>query len=119
MSKHGVKIVQRQKIDMYIMANQKYLPAEKIIYLKDKLRRADDEKFTLISTVEMKDPSKILIISIFLGILGIDRFILGDIKIGILKLLTVGGCGILAVTDWFTVSKRVKDLNYNRIMALL
>lgn len=24
------------KVDMYIMANQKYLPAEKIVYVKDK-----------------------------------------------------------------------------------
>ena len=26
-----------QKVDLFVMTNQKYFPAEKIIYLKDKL----------------------------------------------------------------------------------
>lgn len=30
--------------------NQKYFPEEKIVYLKDKLRTMDDDKFSLIST---------------------------------------------------------------------
>ena len=81
----------QQKIDMYIMTNQKYFPEEKMMYLKDKLRTMDEEKFSLISTIELKDPTTILLVSIFLGVLGIDRFMLGDTDMGILKLLT-GGC---------------------------
>lgn len=30
-----------QKVDMFIMSNQKYLPPEKIVYLKQKLLAAD------------------------------------------------------------------------------
>ena len=111
--------MEEHKIDMYIMTNQKYFPAEKLIYLKDRLRSSSDEKFTLISAVKLKDPSVILLISIFLGCFGIDRFIIGDTGTGILKLLTGGGCGILTIADWFTISKRVKDLNFNNIMALM
>ena len=48
-------MLDQQKIDMYIMTNQKYYPEEKIIYLKDKLRTMDDEKFSLISTRELTD----------------------------------------------------------------
>ena len=109
----------QQKIDMLIMTNQKYFPAEKIMYLKDKLRTMDEEKFELISTIELKDPTTILLVSIFLGSLGIDRFMIGDIGMGILKLLTLGLCGILTIVDWFTVSKKVKDLNFNNVMALV
>ena len=36
----------QQKIDMFIMTNQKYFPAEKIVYLKDKLRAMDEDKFS-------------------------------------------------------------------------
>ena len=109
----------QQKVDMYIMTNQKYFPAEKIMYLKDKLRVMDEEKFSLISTIELKDPTTILLVSIFLGSLGIDRFMIGDTGMGILNLLTLGVCGIMTIVDWFTISKKTKDLNFNNVMALI
>ena len=112
-------MLDQQKIDMYIMTNQKYFPEEKIVYLKDRLRTMDEEQFSLISTIEMKEPTTLLLVSIFLGTLGIDRFILGDTGMGILKLLTAGCCGILTIVDWFTVSKRTKDLNFNKVMSLI
>lgn len=112
-------MLDQQKIDMYIMTNQKYFPEEKIVYLKDRLRTMDEEKFSLISTIEMKKPTTLLLVSIFLGTLGIDRFMLGDTGMGILKLLTAGCCGILTIVDWFTVSKRTKDLNFNKVMSLI
>ena len=109
----------QNKVDMYIMTNQKYFPAEKIMYIKEKLAAMDENKFAMISTIEMKDPTTILLVSIFLGSLGIDRFILGDIGMGILKLLTCGVCGILTIIDWFTVSKKTKELNFNNVMTML
>lgn len=109
----------QNKVDMYIMTNQKYFPAEKIMYLKEKLAAMDESKFTMVSTVELKDPTTILLVSIFLGTLGIDRFMLGDTGMGILKLLTGGCCGILTIIDWFTVSKKTKELNFNNIMTVL
>lgn len=112
-------MLEQSKIDMYIMTNQKYFPESKIVYLKDKLRTMDDEKFSLISTIEMKDPTTILLVSIFLGVLGIDRFMIGDTGMGILKLLTGGCCGVLAIVDWFTISKKAKEINFNKVMSLI
>ena len=79
----------------------------------------DEEKFSLVSTVELKDPTTLLLVSIFLGTLGIDRFMLGDTGMGILKLLTCGCCGILTIVDWFTISKRTKERNFNQLMSLV
>lgn len=114
-----VLVMDQQKIDMFIMTNQKYFPADKIMYLKDKLRTMDEQKFSLISTIDFKDPTTILLVSIFLGGLGIDRFMLGDTGIGVLKLLTAGVCGVLTIIDWFTISKKAKELNFNNVMSLI
>ena len=107
------------RVDMYIMANQKYFPAEKMVYLKDRLASLDESKFALLSTIEMTDPTTLLLVSIFLGSLGIDRFMIGDTGMGILKLLTGGCCGILTIIDWFTISGKTKELNFNKVMGLL
>jgi len=46
-----------------------------------------------------KDFLVALLLSIFVGQLGVDRFYLGYIGYGILKLLTGGGCGIWWLVD--------------------
>lgn len=51
-----------------------------------------------------------LLLSIFLGVWGVDRFYLGHVGIGIGKLLTFGGCGIWALIDLILIAVRsVKD----------
>ncbi|HYO49206.1 MAG TPA: TM2 domain-containing protein [Chloroflexia bacterium] len=40
-----------------------------------------------------------LLLSLFVGALGVDRFYLGYTGLGVVKLLTCGGCGIWALID--------------------
>ena len=112
-------MVDQNKVDMFFLANAKYFPEAKAVFLKDKLRAMDDEKFSLVSTIGLKDPTTVLLMSIFFGSLGVDRFMIGDTGMGILKLLTGGCCGILTIVDWFTISKKTKEVNFNKLMSRL
>lgn len=63
---------------------------------------------------EKKDRTVALILSLLVGVLGVDRFYVGDIGLGVLKLLTFGVCGILAIIDWFLIMGRADEFNRNK-----
>ena len=112
-------LVDKQKVDMFLMSNQKYFPAEKIVFLREKLYALEESKFSMAAAIELKDPTTLLLISLFLGSFGIDRFMLKQTGMGVLKLLTCGCCGVLTIIDWFSVQKKAKELNFNNLMLLL
>jgi TM2 domain-containing membrane protein YozV len=61
---------------------------------------------------EQKDWTTTLILSILLGTLGIDRFYLGYTTLGIVKLLTLGGCGIWWLYDLIMIiQNKLPDAN--------
>ena len=108
-----------QKVDMFITANQKFFPAEKIMLVREKLLAMTNEKYVMVSSVDYKDPTTLLIVSLFLGTLGVDRFMIGNVGLGVLKLLTGGCCGILTIIDWFTIMNKTKEVNFTKLMALV
>ena len=108
-----------QLVEQYILANQKYFPQEKILFLKEKLLNLDEKQFSLLYSLELKDPIILLIVSIFLGSFGIDRFMLGDTSLGVLKLITCSGCGIWTIIDWILIIDKTKEHNFNKIMHFI
>lgn len=66
-----------------------------------------------------------LLLSYFLGFLGAHRFYTGYIGIGIVQLLTLGGCGIWTLIDYIMlVANKFNDRdgrpleNYNKALAI-
>ncbi|MDY4042427.1 MAG: TM2 domain-containing protein [Evtepia sp.] len=111
--------METQKVDMFMMSNGAKFPEEKAMFIREKLLAADDGKWGIISSLQFKDSTIAIILSIFLGQLGIDRFYIGDTGLGIGKLLTCGGCGIWAIVDWFLITKATKEKNYEKLSTVL
>lgn len=108
-----------QKVDMFIMTNAKFFASHHLNAIRERLFEIDDSKWALISTIQFKEPSTSLIISILAGTFGVDRFIIGDIGLGVGKLLTCGGLGIWAIVDWFLIQNATREKNMQKIQQFL
>ena len=104
---------------MFIMTNGQYLPEQKVPFVREKLLSMDESKWGALSTIQFKNPPTALLLSIFLGIYGVDRFYIGNTGMGVGKLLTCGGLGIWAIIDWFLISNSTKEQNYNKLQVYL
>lgn len=111
--------METQKADIFVMLNGKFFDEHQISAIREKLLNTDDSKLTTLSTTQFKDPEIILIISLLAGAIGIDRFMIGDVGLGIAKLLTCGGFGIWAIIDLFIIQKATKEKNMQKIQQIL
>jgi TM2 domain-containing membrane protein YozV len=108
----------QNKVDMFLATMASKFPSEKLMLIKSQLEKLDDSKMIMIQSADYKDPTTLLIISLFFGYLGIDRFMLGQTGAGIGKFLTFGGCGIWAIIDWFGIQNATKEFNYQKFAQL-
>ena len=92
-----------QKVDMFIVTNGKFFRPEIVPQIGEKL-----EPFHC-------DFSQRL----FVGHLGIDRFYIGDVGMGVGKLLTCGGLGIWTIVDWFLIMDATRDKNAELLASAL
>ena len=111
--------MEKQKVESLMLEIGKNIPQERVYELQQALINAPDEKYGLLAALPTKDPLAITLVSVFIGTLGIDRFLLGDIGLGVLKLLTAGVCGIMWFIDIFLVGKRAREKNFAEIMQRL
>lgn len=66
----------------------------------------------------MREPRNVnwiltLLMAIFFGTFGIDRFIMGHVWLGILKLITAGGFGIWWLVDVILIATKYHFKNIN------
>lgn len=111
--------INSSKINQWVALNRKFFTNRQLRSLRDRLMQVDDAAFQMMLTQDYKSPTTALILSVLLGYLGVDRFYIGDIGLGVAKLLTMGGFGVWTVIDWFFISNATRRNNYEDLMEYL
>ena len=104
---------------MFIVTKGDMFPAEQLPYIRERLANLPDDKSSMMYSVEYKNPTISLVLSLLLGGYGIDRFYIGDIGIGVGKLLTCGGLGIWTIIDWFLIRDATKKANFEKFLQVM
>ena len=103
------------KVDMFLMQNGRYFNEDDLIFVQSILHRADDSWWNALLVMRFKSPVLALVLSLFWGTLGVDRFYVGNVGLGILKLLTAGFGGIWTIIDWFLIMRVARTANYRTL----
>jgi TM2 domain-containing membrane protein YozV len=111
--------MESQKVDMFIMSNGKFFESHQLAGIRDRLIQIDDSRWSVIQTLQFKDPTTSIIVSLLGGGLGIDRFMIGDTGLGVGKLLTCGGLGIWTIVDWFLIQAATREKNFTKLSQVL
>lgn len=100
-------------------ANQSKLESSQRAIIQKKCSEMSDDKAMMLSQIKLKSPIVAFLVSFFLGFLGLDRFLIGEVGMGLLKFFTFGVFGILTIIDWFTIMGKVRKLNTMKILPYL
>ncbi|MCQ2281401.1 MAG: TM2 domain-containing protein [Bacteroidales bacterium] len=108
-----------EKINTFILTNKAYFLDEDLRLIKLRLESINETKWHEISTITFKDPQIALMLSIFGGPIGVDRFYIGDYAKGVLKTVTIGGLLIWAFVDQFLIRKSTKEHNRQMLFNII
>lgn len=101
--------------DLWLSQNLKFFPDMMKGKIQQDVQNMSDEKFAIICSIDYKNPTTILICAFFV----IDRFLLEDVGMGVLKFLTGGGCGIWWIIDMINAQTRTKNYNFKKYTEAL
>ncbi len=108
-----------QSVDMFLMANSKYLEGHQMFQIRERLLTLDEPQWRMLQFMQFDDPVIILIVSLVTGPLAVDRFMLGDIGLGVIKLITCGGFGIWMLVDWVMIMGITRRKNTEKLMMAI
>ena len=112
--------MREETVRQIVAAVSDKLPQEKLVLLKNKLAEAPDSVADEILCTPLNNSVTVIVLSVFLGGLGVDRFVIGDVGLGVAKLL-LGWItfGIWPLIDIFFCYKKAKEKNFNKLMSIL
>ncbi|HEL1619761.1 TPA: TM2 domain-containing protein [Streptococcus suis] len=120
-------------LQQYIVSKSSYLPSDKLLLIQRELEDLDEGALNALMMVELRQPLIALMLAIFFGEFGVDRFYIGNKELGFAKLIAFGisfvtlfiliglllfmGLYLWKFIDCFLIMKACKEANYQRLMA--
>lgn len=109
----------QNSIESFLLHNAGCFDEYDLPRIAEGLKRVPDEANVHLLGSEFKKPSVTMILSIVGGMLGADRFYLGQTALGVIKLITCGGFGIWTIIDIFISSGEARSCNAEKIVQLI
>lgn len=104
----------------YTLINTDKYPREMASTISHSIQSlSTEQQMQLNDEVKLKDPTLALLLSFFFGTFAVDRFYIGNIGLGILKLIIIGGFGIWTIVDWFIIMKSTRKQNFMKLTRFL
>lgn len=116
------------KVDIFIQLNGKFFEVERIAEIRRSLEELSDLELDHFMALDLKNPTVVFMLSLFFGLLGLDRFILGNFFLGLGKLLislfNLGSPAFMIFWLWhlidlFCISSATKEANFRAFKKLL
>lgn len=112
----------KKRVQRFLVENKKYLPQNRFNEIREKLLSITDDQWSHVEYIKFQDPTMMLVLSVLVGEIGVDRFLLGDTTNGVLKLLLTLCCGIGLIwwlIDIFQVNGLTLEYNYKMLNETL
>lgn len=121
-------LVDPDEVDKFLEENKNYFPDKEIFSLRKEILKLTRKEFLQLKSLSFRSPAIMCLISFFLGWTGLDRFLLKDIPLGVLKLLGMtffGGVGfaigayIFSWIDVFLTWGNTKEYNLKMVLEAI
>ncbi|MCH5179014.1 MAG: TM2 domain-containing protein [Prevotellaceae bacterium] len=109
----------KERVDAFLLTTEECFSPTDISMIRMRMESAADEKWALLEKIDFRSPQTALMLSIFGGPIGVDRFYIGDTLLGLIKTITCGGLFVWAFVDQFLIIKATRERNLRLLMEVL
>ena len=121
---NDVKVLSKDElVKNFLSEHENYFPELKIKHINAKLQKLSEEDLRELNFLSLHNPKRMTILSVGLGLLGVDRMVIGKTGTGVLKLFSfffgiVPGI-IWWIVDIFKIEELTQQCNFEKLMQEL
>ena len=97
-------------VDQWLAINAKYFPTEQVQYIRQRLEALPEQQLSMLYSISFQDPTMMLVISLFGGSLGIDRFIWDKLVLVLVNfwhvVVVVSGQSLTGFSSWMLLANQ-------------